>query len=225
MLLDRPRRVKRRAIRKTHWVRPGRTSSKWDNFVDRRVVDSEWRESFHMSKDSVIALSEELRPHIDGQTMNMQQTIDVLKKIAITLYYLCDEGRLRKTANAFGLSWASVSIVVAQACKAITSYLVQNISGCLLRNARPETWLSTYPWHTTVFTSSGSVDGTHGETTEPSTNGMDYTDTKGRHSLNIQAVCVFFFKCVNCVSPVNKINHCYLATLLVILYIQIVSHL
>ena len=53
-------------------------------------------------KNSLIALSDELRPYIEGEMTNMRAPVDVLKKVALTLYYLNDEGRLLKTANSFG---------------------------------------------------------------------------------------------------------------------------
>lgn len=62
-----------------------------------------------MSRDALFALSEELRPYIEGETTKMRAPVGVLKKVALTLYFLADEGRLRKTANAFGLSRATVS--------------------------------------------------------------------------------------------------------------------
>ena len=102
IILNPPRRATRRAARRRFWVRPGRTSSWWDNVVNGIAVDEEWRENFRMSRTSLLALSEELRPYIDGQTTAMRAPIELVKKVALTLYYLSDEGRLRKTANAFG---------------------------------------------------------------------------------------------------------------------------
>lgn len=36
--------------------------------------------------------------------MNEVPDFDVVKKVAITLYYLSDEGRFRETASAYGIS-------------------------------------------------------------------------------------------------------------------------
>lgn len=55
-----------------------------------------------------VAFSEELCPYIQGGQTNMRSPVGVLKKVACTLYNLSDEGRLRKTANAFGLSLLTV---------------------------------------------------------------------------------------------------------------------
>lgn len=43
------------------------------------------------------------------------------KKVAMTLYYLSDEGRLWKSADAFGIAQASMSIVLRRTCKVITT--------------------------------------------------------------------------------------------------------
>ena len=59
-------------------------------------------------------LSEPLGPHIEGKTTRMKSPLDVTKKVACALYYLSDEGRLRKTVNAFGLSRQVVSKIVRE---------------------------------------------------------------------------------------------------------------
>lgn len=51
------------------------------------------------------------------------QPVSVEKKVPLTLYYLADEGRTRKTANAFGLSRSAVSIIIRKVCRAITVHL------------------------------------------------------------------------------------------------------
>ena len=68
------------------------------------MIEEEWRENFKMSKTSLLKLAEELRPYIEGKETIMRSPVDVVKQVALTLYYLSNEGRLRKTANAFGVS-------------------------------------------------------------------------------------------------------------------------
>ena len=82
-LLDAP--IRRRRTRQV-WIRPGRTSLWWDNFVQGKVDDRAWRENFRMSKDSLVALSEELRPYIEGEITNMRAPVGVLKKVACTYF-------------------------------------------------------------------------------------------------------------------------------------------
>lgn len=52
------------------------------------------------------------RSFIEGKDTVMRSSIDVVKQVAVTLYYLSDEGRIRKTANAFGISRQAVSKIV-----------------------------------------------------------------------------------------------------------------
>ena len=46
----------------------------------------------------------------------MRRPISVETQVAVTLYYLSDEGRSRKLANAFGISRSSVSIIIRRFC-------------------------------------------------------------------------------------------------------------
>lgn len=86
------------------WIRPGRTSALWGYFVSEVVIREEWKEDFGMSCTSLIKLSEELRSYIEGKSTRMRQPAHVVKKVACTLHYLSNEGRLGKNADAFGLS-------------------------------------------------------------------------------------------------------------------------
>ena len=58
----------RLARAKRFWIRPGRTSAWWGNFVSQTVVPEEWKENFRMSRPSLLKLSEELRPYIERKS-------------------------------------------------------------------------------------------------------------------------------------------------------------
>ena len=105
------------------WTRPGRTSAWWDNFASQNVVPEEWKENFRMSRDTFLILCEELRPFIEKQATTMRLPVDVERQVASSLYYLSDEGRIRKTANAFGLSRQVISVIIRRVCIAITVHL------------------------------------------------------------------------------------------------------
>ena len=57
-----------------------------------------------MSRASFFNLVSMLRPFIEKQVTVMRTPVLPETQVAITLYYFSDEGRLRKVANAFGLS-------------------------------------------------------------------------------------------------------------------------
>ena len=57
-----------------------------------------------MSENWFYMLCEELRPYLTTkQTTKLQKSVSVETQVAITLYYLADEGRMRKISNSFGL--------------------------------------------------------------------------------------------------------------------------
>ena len=97
LLFNRQQQLERRHNpyrRQRFWIRPGRMSAWWDNFVNETFIPEECHENFRMSRTSLLSLSELLRPYIEGETTRMRSPVDVVKKVAITLYYLSDEGRL-----------------------------------------------------------------------------------------------------------------------------------
>ena len=59
-------RVKKKCERKKgeYWIRPGHTKQWWLQFLNNEVVTDEWKENFRMSKQSFLALREELHQYI-----------------------------------------------------------------------------------------------------------------------------------------------------------------
>ena len=171
------------------WVRPGRTSAWWDNFVAQKVVEEEWRENFTMSRASLYKIAENLRPYIEGRETIMRSPIDVIKQVAITLYYLSDEGRMRKTANAFGVSRQTVSKLVRKVCKAITVHLGPEYVKLPFTTAQVNDLVKNFHKTHGFLQCLGAVDGTHIEIRQPRMNSTDFINRKGRYSLNVQAVC------------------------------------
>jgi len=49
--------------------------------------------------------------------------VSVEKQVAVTLYYLSDEGRYHKVANAPGLAKCTVSVIVRRVCTVISTVL------------------------------------------------------------------------------------------------------
>ena len=127
------------------------------------------------------------RPYIMKNTTQMCKAIDVGKQVAVVLYCLADEGRMRKTANAFGIAKYTVSKIIYRFTKGINIYLgpkfiklpiteeeVTESCRLILEHGFPQCI--------------GAIDGTHIPIKRPSDNSSAYINRKGRYSLNIQAV-------------------------------------
>ena len=105
------------------WVRPHRNLKWWNNFMNGNMIPEEWKENFRMSERSFYILCEELRPYIQKETTRFRKPISVEKQqVASTLYYLSDEGRMRKVANAFGIGKSTASRIIRRVTQAISKF-------------------------------------------------------------------------------------------------------
>ena len=109
--------------------------------------------------------------------------VSVEKQVAVTLYYLSDEGRYRKVANAFGLAKCTVSVIVRRACTVISTVQgPQYITLPKTENELVEAVQQFYSKHgfPQCF---GAVDGTHIFIKQPNKNATDSLNRKNRFSV------------------------------------------
>ena len=90
--------------------------------MNGNVTPEEWKENFRMSERSFYILCEELRPYIQKETTRFRKPVSVEKQVASTLYYLSDEGRLRKVANAFDIGKSTASRIIPRVTQAISKF-------------------------------------------------------------------------------------------------------
>lgn len=154
------------------------------------VVPEEWKENFRMRKENFMKLCDELRPFIERDVENCVRTpIEVERQVAVTLYYLSDKGRMRKTANAFGLSRSSVSVIVCRVTCAISLQLGPKYIKVPMTDEAVQEKVQNFYRAFNIPQCLGAIDGTHIEIKQPSTNSTDYINHKSRYSLNVQACC------------------------------------
>ena len=76
-----------------------------------------------MFKDSFMVLFDELRTYIAKTTTGLSRPGPVKKHIAVYLYYLSEEGRMRKCANTFELGTNTVSKIVRRVTTSVSTHL------------------------------------------------------------------------------------------------------
>ena len=192
-------RKKRQGRIRGLWVRPGRSKVWWNNFLNDVVVPSEWRENFRMSKETFMSLCDEVRPFLQKQSTAMRDALSVETQVAAPLYYLTDEGRFRKVANAFGIGKSTVSTKIREVCMVITNYLGPKFIKLPSTIEEVEMLTAGFYRAHNFPQCIGAIDGTHIPIKQPSENGVDYMNRKDFFSHNVQAVCDYNYRFIDVV--------------------------
>lgn len=114
-------------------------------------------------------------------------------QVAATLYYLADEGRLRKTGNAFGISKSTVSVILRRVCNAINDIGDRYIRTPTTVEEVKEK-VANFERQHGMPQCLGAVDGTHIDIKSPTSKSVDYINRKQRFSINVQAVCDYRYQ-------------------------------
>ena len=114
--------LKKRIIRRKRrrWINPGRTDRWWQNLWSGKLLESEWSSNLRMSREDFMELVEIMRPNLETKCGSFRvDALSVEKKVAMTLYYLKDQGLYRMTCNNFGVSLPCLSKTVKAVCSCI----------------------------------------------------------------------------------------------------------
>ena len=156
----------------------------------------ECKNNFRMTKFDFYRLVNLLRPFArEGSTKVRRDSLSLDKRLAITLYYLKDQGLMEMTANSFVIARCTIGRVVEEICTLISENIdppfivfpseknnVLNATSCFLQK---------FPQII------GCVDGTHIPIKQPSGNAHDYFSYKLCYTLDCQAICDAYRKFIN----------------------------
>ena len=119
------RRWSTRGLGQRLWRKPVRTDVWWENLYTGRLPEDEWKKIFRMTRTVFMALADELRDYLQpsDDCPTAGDVLTVEKQLAMTIYFLKDQGSLRMTANTFGVAVCTLSVVLREVCACITREL------------------------------------------------------------------------------------------------------
>ena len=167
---------------KRFWKAPGRCKRWWKNLEVGYSQAEEWKRNFRMSRENFYRLCDELCPFVTRKTTNMRAPVSVEMQVAVTLYYLSDSGRMRKTANAFGIATCTVSRIVQRVTEAISAKLSHKYINVPKTEEEVQKLAARFYSERGFPQCIGAIDGTHIPIKKPKNNAVDYVNRKGFYS-------------------------------------------
>ena len=201
-VIERPLERRRRGgrdVSRQFWIRPGRVKTWWENFMNDTVVANEWRENFRMSKFSFLILCNEVRPFLEKESTVMREPLSVETQVAITLYFLSDEGRYRKITNAFDVGKSTLSKTVRSVCQVMSKEYRQKYIKLPCTQEEVESLADGLYRSHNCPRCIGAIDGMHIPIQQPKQNATDVLNRKDFYSFNGQAACDYSYKFIDVV--------------------------
>jgi len=157
-----------------------------------------WRENFRMSKDSFYKLVSLIRPFAKERSTKVRaDTINLEKRVAITLYYLKDQGSMKMVANTFGVARCTVGQIVFEICSILSKEIGPKMIKFPVEQTEVEETSSHFLNRFGFPNVIGCIDGTHIPIKQPTENPHDYFSYKLCYTLNCQAICDAYGKFLN----------------------------
>lgn len=152
-------------------------------------ADSEWLESFRMSKTSFMKLcdllEDELQPKM--QILKAKEPVSVKKQVAIALYKVASCSEYRVVRNVFGVHKSTVKKCLYRVVKAINKVMAPVYIS--MPNQDEATYIAMqFEKVSHIPQIIGCIDGTHIPITVPQESYRDFVNRKGWASYNVQTV-------------------------------------
>lgn len=164
-----------------------RSSALWRAVMEKGLTNSDWIESFRVTKSTFGYLCDHLRPVIEQTDADMHRVIPAEVRLAMTLWRLgssCEYGSIEKI---FGVSHATICQVVREVCQAVVSILTPKFvavpRGDVLRDT-----VKRFEQRYGIPQLAGVIGAFHVAILPPNERTGQYYNTKGWHSVVLQAV-------------------------------------
>lgn len=161
----------------------------WESIVLNHYTESEWLESFRMSKISFLKLCDllenELQPKM--QFLKAREPVSVKKQVAIALYKVASCSEYRVVGNVFGVHKSTVKKCFYRVVKAINK--VMTSAYITIPNQDEAKYIAMIFENVSHIPQIiGCIDGTHIPITVPEEGYRDFVNRKGWASYNVQAI-------------------------------------
>ena len=165
-------------MKRSIWVREGRTESWWVNMIEGIAPEDEWKRNFRMPRAQFVRLCDKLQLFISPETSPNHRALTVEKKVAVTLYYKQDTGSMRMTANTFGIHQCTVSKMIVQVCSAISEHLSPEYIRLPKTQDEMREKIAQFETKFGMVHAFSCVDGTHIPISRPHMDSQDYFNYK-----------------------------------------------
>ena len=167
------------------WTRE--RSSHWWEDIALTFTSEAWMQNFRMSQDTFSYVCEQLKAAIQKEDTHYEKGNLCQKRVAITLWFLATGTDYRTIGHLFGVSKATVCLVVKEVCSAIVHLMLPQYIKLPKRTALKSVvdgFMSDHGFPQC----GGAVDGTHIPIVSPHECPADYYIRKGFHSVLMQGV-------------------------------------
>ncbi|XP_067234036.1 uncharacterized protein [Chanodichthys erythropterus] len=163
-----------------------RTQDWWDRVVGTWGQE-QWVSNFRMKRETFDMLCEWLSPRLSHEDTTFRQAISVQKRVEVGLWWLATGAGYRTLAHLFGISDASVCLIVREFSHAVRDEMMREYIK-LPESEELQTILLGFKNRWGFPQCAGAIDGSHIPIIAPPENHSDYFNRKGWHSVILQAV-------------------------------------
>ena len=159
----------------------------WSVIVGRTFKKEDWVTNFRLSERTFLFLCDELNFYVSKQDTKLRKAIPTHKRVAVALWRLATNADYRTIGHLFGISKASVLVIVEDFCSAVTNHLAPKYIKIPTGNELKKS-VTEFETKWGFPQRMGAVDGSHIPIKAPVKFHADYHNRKGWYSIILQGL-------------------------------------